>query len=204
MRTASTTLLASVALGTIVGCARGPAVDYLLPLNRQSMDRFLVQIDVDGTAGGVLMLKGYAPREAMRLEEIGATDRAGRPLAVHLDAETLKSGKRLTDRPRLTIENAGNGSVHVRYSVRLGNREGDDHVGYTGRCHTYSGEDFGFAIGRSILLVPEPSERLRGATVRFVLPDGWQAVTPWPLERDRFRVGGRGLPAAEHLVSAAL
>src|SRR5206468_3597426 len=112
------------------------------------------------------------------------------------DAETEFPAVRLDGPlpPRLTLS----------YRVALGAREGNEHLGLTGRCSGYSGDRFAFAAGRSLFLVPAPLGRVRAIDVRFDLPSGWIARVPWGREGDAWRPGARAGAAVQDLLWSPL
>ena len=164
----------------------------------------MVTLDLRNVPRQELALRAFASKEVMRLSDLEATDEGGAPLRVEAGLEATTAGSRTVDVPRYLLPGPLPSSIRVRYLVRPGTREGDSHMGFTGRCFGYVDGRFAFVTGRNLFLLPEPAEPLREIEVGFTLPEGWTAVTPWRHEADRWRPGVDGRLAAEHLVTAAI
>jgi hypothetical protein len=196
-------LLAGIAaVGT--GCARAPAADYRVSIAAESPGALRVEIDLRGVPRDSLTLRGFAAKEVLRISNLDAAGPGGAALPVEAGLETVSVNGRSVDLPRLTLRGPLPGSITVRYTASPGNREGDSHMGFTGRCHGYVGDDFGFVTGRMVFLLPEPVEKVERIAVRFALPDGWTAVVPWRRDGDLWRPGVDGRLAGEHLVASAI
>src|SRR5439155_11695870 len=128
----------------------------------------------------------------------------GGALPAEAAIESASVNNRTLDIPRVAFRGPLPSTIVVRYTVRPGTREGDSHMGFTGRCHGYLGQEFGFIVGRDLFLLPEPAEGIGDLSVAFDLPPGWEARAPWMKAGDAFRPGVGGRLAAEHLVSAAV
>src|SRR5436309_2244627 len=132
------------------------------------------------------------------------TNPGGRRTPVEPKIATSQFNSRALDIPRFVLRGPLPSQVIVRYTITPGTREGDAHMGFTGRCHGYLGKEFGFVAGRDVFLLPEPAEAIKDISVRFDLPAGWTAVAPWKRDGEVFRPGVDGDLTAEHLVSAAI
>ncbi len=66
----------------------------------------------------------------------------------------------------------GYGDLKISYDVEISSviRFGNEHVGYLGK-------EFGVAMAEWFLLVP--ADTMKPVKVKFVLPEGWKAYTPW-------------------------
>ncbi len=189
-------------LGT--GCGRAPSVEYRVSVPRESPGTLRVEIDLRGVPRDSLALRGFAAREVLRVSNLEATGPDGAALAVEAGQETVSINSRSVDLPRFTLRGPLPASLTVRYTTSPGNREGDNHMGFTGRCHGHVGDDFGFVTGRMLFLLPEPAEKVERIAVRFALPGGWMAAVPWKRDGEVWRPGVDGRLAAEHLVASAI
>jgi hypothetical protein len=107
--------------------------------------------------------------------------------------------------PRYIIRGPLSSRIRIRYRVDPDVREGDAHVGFSGVRYGYLGPDFGLITGRNLFLLPAgPGPSPRDIRVRFSLPPGWRAVTPWRRVGDDFRPGIGGRFADEHLITSTL
>ena len=198
-------LLATLSLiAPAAGCHRAPAVSFRVEVPSGKSDRLAVTLDITGAPREGLTLKGYAAKESLRVSGIEAAGPDGAPLAVESDLETVSINNRVIDLPRIALRGPLPDRLTVRYQVAPGAREGDSHMGFTGRCQGYAGGEFDFVTGRNLFLLPQPAEPIRHIDVRFALPQGWSAVAPWKHDGEVFRPGVDGDLAAEHLVSAAI
>jgi predicted metalloprotease with PDZ domain len=140
---------------------------YQVSINSDA-SRAHVQADV-WVEGNELALFGVDPTAQLKngqadlLDHIAVTDMAGAPLA-------------LTDKGEGEYTIAGERRVRLAYDVRLEHDKytwpaGSEEVSY----HTDEGL---MATGYALFLVP--GIKMHGKTeVRFVLPSGWKAHTPW-------------------------
>jgi predicted metalloprotease with PDZ domain len=186
------------------GCARSPTLEFRVSVPEGRADRLAVTLLLRDVPRDGLTLRGHAAKEALRVSDLEAAGPDGAALPVEADLETVTLNSRSIDLPRFRLRGPLPPSLTVRYQVAPGNREGDSHVGFTGRCHGFLGKEFGFVLGRNLFLLPQPAETVDRIEVRFSLPEGWKAVAPWRSEGDRFLPGVGGAPGAEHLVSAAI
>jgi len=202
-------LLASVSSLTLwtAGCGRPPSVAFTVSPapGGVSAKRLAVTLQVSGVPRDGIDLKGFAATNVMRISDLTAHAADGAPLPVDAKTETAKLDNRTIDMPRFSLHGPLPASISVRYTVEPGTREGDAHMGFTGRSHGYLGKEFGFVVGRGVFLLPDPAEGIRDITVRFAgLPEGWSALVPWMPDGEAWRPGVAGGYAAEHLVSAAI
>ncbi|HEU4402321.1 MAG TPA: multiheme c-type cytochrome [Candidatus Polarisedimenticolia bacterium] len=187
-----------------IGCSRPPSARFLVSIAAASPDRLAVTLELHDVPRDGLTIKGYAAQEALRVGEVTAAGPDGARLPVEPGIETIAVNSRAIDIPRFVLRGPLPTSVLVRYVVTPGNREGDAHMGFSGRCHGYLDGRFGFVSGRNLFLLPQPAEALRSIEVRFSLPQGFTVEAPWRRAGDSWRPGVGGDLAAEHLVSAAI
>jgi len=116
--------------------------------------------------------------------------------------DTIDTDGRPVVRPRFELLGPLPTTVVMQYRVRPGVREGDSHIGFTGRCLGYQGADLVFATGRQLFLLPRL--HINRTEVRFHLPPGWTVAAPWARAGNIWHPGIGGSYQAEHLVSAAL
>src|SRR5882672_5467678 len=192
-------------LALLAGCQRPPAVAFTVaPARAEGQpDRLAVTMRIQGAPSKGLELRGFATTGVLKIEDISAAGADGAPIAAATTIENASFNNRTLDIPRIVLRGPLPPTLVVRYTVRTGTREGDSHMGFTGRCHGYFGKEFGFTVGRALFLLPEPPEALQDLSVSFDLPQGWEALAPWAKAGDAFRPGVGGTLAAEHLVSAA-
>jgi cytochrome c554/c'-like protein len=190
-------------LGTI-SCGRSPRVVCTVAAVPDRPDRLDVTLEMSDLPRAGVTLKGFATKAVLRISDVRVQDAAGKPLRAEEGIDSVTVNNRMLDIPRITIAGPIEGPVTLRYSASPGAREGDSHMGFTGRCEGYLGKEFGFATGREIFLLPSPPESIHRIEVRFALPPPWTVVAPWGREGDRLTPGIRGEYAAEHLISAAI
>ena len=192
---------------TTAACGRPPAVEFIVSPSPQGVPagRLSVTLRLRGVPRDGLELRGFAATDVMRVDDLAATGEDGAPLRVVAQTETARIDSRTLDLPRFALPGPLPASIIIRYTVEPGSREGDAHMGFTGRSHGYLGKEFGFVVGRGVFLLPDPAESIREITVRFAdLPEGWSAIVPWSRDGEAWRPGVAGAYAAEHLVSAAI
>jgi len=186
-------------------CNQPPTAEYRVtrgPSTRSG--EFAVSVTLRPTSRDSLVLQGYASDAILRVSDVQASGPDRRPLPVRIGAVPVPGGEARDSLPRVVVLGPLPSSVTIRYGVQPGKREGDAHVGFTGRCYGYSGERFALVTGRDLFLVPQPAEAIGRIRVGFSLPQGWSAFTPWLPEGDHWRTDVHGRLAAEHLISASL
>lgn len=75
-------------------------------------------------------------------------------------------------------------TVIIEYTVRVGAKEGNQHIGYSGFTYGYLDEKFGLLLGRNILLVPET--KISDITVNFAFPETRRVMTGWKLKNSLY------------------
>ncbi len=175
-------------------------------MTRPSNDPAALAISVTtrGATRDSLVFQGYASDSILRVSGVQASGPDGRALPVTIGSVPVPDGDTRAMLPRVVVRGPLPSSVTLRYLARPGKREGDAHMGFTGRCYGYAGERFALVTGRDLFLVPQPAENLVQIRVDFSLPQGWSTVTPWRHEGDHWRTDIDGRLAAEHLISASL
>jgi cytochrome c554/c'-like protein len=199
-------LLVPVLAAALASCGeKSRSVSYEVSLAEGCPGRLAVAARLRGFPRDLVTLKGYAPSEVLRIENLEALGPNGESLSIRPDpAPASPDGSPGPAWPVFRLHGPLPPEIVVRYRVSPGRREGNTHVGFTGRVEGFLDREFGLVTGREIFLLPEPAEDLRDLEVRFSLPPPWTAVTPWTRKGDRFRPGIGGRWAAEHLVSATL
>jgi cytochrome c554/c'-like protein len=192
-----------VLIGVLPGCRRGPDMDVTVAA-LPAEARVQVEVKLSGVPRGGLALRGYAAKEILEVSALKAFGPSGESLEVTASFDTASLAGRVIDLPRFDLPGPLPSSLTVRYGITPGRREGDSHTGFAGRCHGYLGKDFALLSGRGVFLLPQPAEALSEIAVRFALPAGWKAVTPWPRSGDTWHPGLNGKLAAEHLISASI
>ncbi len=193
-------------LALCTACGRPPGLSFTVaPLRSEGQsDRLAVTLQIQGAPSKGLNLRGFSTTDVLKIADVAAAGPDGAALPVETQIESASFNNRTLDIPHILLRGPLPSSIVVRYTILPGTREGDSHMGFTGRCHGYLGKEFGFTIGRDLFLLPEPVEGIKDIAVRFDLPQGWEAVAPWAKSGDAFRPGVGGKLPAEHLVSAAI
>ncbi len=201
-------LLCATSLAAVLdaACRRSPGVTFTIapagPPGRP--DRLAVTLEIRDAPPDGLDLRGFTTTDVFRVSEFAAHGADGTRVPAEARIETTQFNNRPLDIPRYVLRGPLPSPLVVRYTITPGAREGDAHMGFTGRCQGYLGNEFGFVTGRDVFLLPDPAETLRDITVRLDLPERWSAVVPWQKDGEGFRPGVDGDLAAEHLVSAAI
>jgi hypothetical protein len=191
-------------LAPAAACRRAPALAFEVGVSTDHPERAAVTVRIEGAPRDGLILRGFATREVLRVTDLQARGADGATIGVEAGVETVTVNDRPLDIPRFTLRGPLPSDLTVSYAAAPGSREGDSHLGFTGRCEGYLGPGFGFATGRELFLLPQPAEGLRSISVRFRLPPGWNASVPWDGGDGMYRPGVEGQLAAEHLESAAI
>ncbi|PYT15534.1 MAG: hypothetical protein DMF51_06525 [Acidobacteria bacterium] len=196
----------ALAISLSAGCGSSPGIAFTIaPAGAAGrLDHLAITMEIHGTPSRRLDMRGFATTDVLKVADFAATGPDGSPIPVETKIETTQFNSRALDIPRFVLRGPLPSQVIVRYTITPGTREGDAHMGFTGRCHGYLGKEFGFVAGRDVFLLPEPAEAIKDISVRFDLPAGWTAVAPWKRDGEVFRPGVDGDLAAEHLVSAAI
>jgi hypothetical protein len=152
------------------------------------------------------VLGGFESTEVLRISELRAVDGSGAARPVRAATGTLLAEGRKIPVPRYIIRGPLPSRIRVQYRVDPDVREGDAHVGFSGVRYGYLGPDFGVITGRNLFLLPagDSGQPPRDIRVRFSLPDGWGAATPWRRAGEDFRPGIDGRFADEHLIASTL
>jgi hypothetical protein len=163
-----------------------------------------IDLSIAGLGGPYLDLVAHSPTDIMQVEGLEVRSSDGhllrwveRPETVRVEGVPLRlSAYRVSgpipDRIRAT------------YSVQPGRREGDAHIGFTGRCFGYLGPDFSLVTGRDVFLMPAGSEGVRRIDVSFSLPPTWRPMTPWVPSQGGWAVRATKGDPAENLAGSAI
>ncbi len=198
--------LGMVSLATACATTRTPTLSYRVASIPADPRQLAVTLRIEGVPRDSLVLRGYASSQFLRVSDPEALGPGGQPLTVVAAVDTATVEDQVIDIPRLTFRGPLPSSLELRYRVEPGKREGDSHMGFTGRCYGYADSGFAMVTGRELFLLPAgiEADAIRHIDVRFSLPLGWRAITPWACEGDRWIPGIRGRYVAEHLISAAI
>lgn len=194
-------LLLALALPLLAGCGGGVTAHYAVDWTARDSTGVPVRLELSGALGDSVAMECDATQSLIALRVIGATGPGGAALPV---AFSLRRDVADRDFPRVVVTTKGVDRATVEYRVAVGAREGNAHMGWTGRSFGGAGTDFVFAPGPGLFLIPDPGQRLREASVRFVLPPEWTAVTPWPESGGEWRPGVGGRYVADDLSGAPL
>jgi len=179
-------------------------LSYLLEVSRAIPREMTVTIRLQGWNGPSLDLRGHAPSEVMHVDRLEVVSGDGRRLRWIERAESTRVKGTSLHLSTFRVSGPIPPVLEVRYQVTPGRREGDAHIGFTGKCFGYLGPDFGVVTGRDVFLLPEKAESLGPIEVAFSLPEGWTAATPWRSGRGRWIVDAPRGNAAEHLVASTV
>lgn len=186
-------------------CGSTPSVQYLVAISPANPRSVLVTAEWEGVPRDSLLLTGFESTEVLRISELKALDESGIALTVRPATGTLLAEGRKISVPRYIVGGPLPSRIRIQYRVDPDVREGDAHVGFSGVRYGYLGPDFGVMIGRNLFLLPAgPGQPPRDIGVRFSLPAGWRAVTPWRQIGDDFRPGISGRFADEQLIASTL
>ena len=198
-------LSAAIASVLAVGCAPSTSLTYNVAPAPGNPGQLEITLTLNGVSRDSLALRGYASDEVLRVSDFQAFGPRGARIAGDARVDTVLIESLRVDVPRFTLRGPLPPSLTVRYRVTPGRREGDSHMGFTGRCFGYVGEQFALVSGRELFLLPDPgAEAIRHIEVRFSLPSGWKAATTWESGRDNRLVDLRGSSPAEQMISATV
>jgi len=165
----------------------------------------VVTAELEGAPRDSLVLSGFESTEVLRISDLEAVDESGAARSVHPVTGALVAEGRRISVPRYVIGGPISSRIRIRYRVDPDVREGNAHVGFSGVRYGYLGPNFGVITGRNLFLLPDvPGQPPRDIRVRFSLPAGWTAVTPWSVDGGGFRPGINGRFADEHLIASTL
>ncbi len=185
-------------LAALTSCA--PGVRYDVDARDARLGSVRVELRVRGAPRDSLELLGHAATDAMRLADV-TVDAPG---SGGFTVDSVRSSDVLGLAPRLVLRGPLPPLLTVRYRVMPAQREGDAHVGWTGRSFGAAGAGGVFATGRSLFLVPAGVGSSFRIGVREEHPQGWRAVTPWRRRDDWLRPGIAGRWEAEDLLLSSL
>jgi len=189
----------------VSGCGSAPSVRYLVAISPSNPRSVLVTADWERVPRDSFVLGGFESTEVLKVSELHALDGSGASRSVLSATGSLLADGRKVSVPRYIIRGPLPSRLRVQYRVDPDVREGDAHVGFSGVRYGYLGSDFGLITGRNLFLLPSgPDQPPRDILVRFSLPAGWRAVTPWGRVGDSFRPGIGGRFADEHLIASTL
>ena len=196
-------VLASLLL-ILAGCGAHPSVLYLVTVDPSDPHAIRVAADWQDVPRDSFVLGGFESAENLRLSAFEVTDAVGRRIPVRSRVGTIEAQGRAIRVPQYLVVGPLPYRIRVHYRVDPDIREGNDHVGFSGIRYGYVGERFAAIGGRNLFLLPVGGKTPRSIRVRFSLPTGWMAVTPWPRRGDAFRPGLDGRYTEEHLIASTL
>jgi cytochrome c554/c'-like protein len=191
-------------LGLSSGCVRRESLSYDVAVAPDDPAVAVVTARIDGAPKDSLTLLGRASVEILGPTAVEAFGEHGERLPARVGVDSASADGEPIALPKVILQGPIPGTVTLRYRVRPGHREGDEHVGFTGRCFGHLGRDFGLVTGRGLFLLPEGAESIQRISVHFTLPPGWTAIAPWSRRSDAWWTDVNGQDAAEHLISATV
>jgi hypothetical protein len=193
----------AVVAALLVGCGSAPSVAYRVAVSPSTPHAVHVAADWDGVPRDSFVLGGFEATQNLRISGFEATDASGTALPVRPILGSIEAEGRTVTVPRYVIAGPLPSRIRIRYVIDPDIREGDAHVGFSGVRYGYVGQRFAEMGGRNLFLLPvggAPGD----VRVRFSLPSGWIAVTPWSRKGDEFRPGIDGRFRDEHLIASTL
>jgi len=151
-------------------------LDYVMnvTLADATMHTARIEMSVEGTFTPYITLSmhKYQGDNSESVSDVRAYNEKGRILAIE---SRIEGGERFW-----RTEAKDSKRVRITYNVSLGRLVGAGHLGYLGTT-------LGVSMAEWIFLVPADIA-VKGITVRFFLPEGWNAYVPWDAEQDFFRI----------------
>ena len=185
----------------VAGCGSAPSVVYRVTIAPSSPRAIHVEADWSGVPRDSFVLGGFETEDHLKISGFEATDPAGGSLPVRPTVGAMAAEGRTLAVPRYVIAGPLPSRIRIRYAIDPDIREGDAHTGFSAVRYGYVGQGFAAIGGRNLFLLPSA---VGGIRVRFSLPPGWTAVTPWARDGDGFRPGINGRFRDEHLIASTL
>jgi hypothetical protein len=195
--------LAVFLIPLLSGCGSAPSGSYRVVIDPSTPHEVQVVADWVASVRDSLVLAGFESVDVLHVSDLHATAPSGTELPVLPSTGTLTAEGRTLSVPRFVVRGPLPSRVHVRYRVDPDVREGDAHVGFSSVRYGYLGRGFAELTGRNLFLLPQGAP-VRDVEVRFALPRGWRAVTPWRSAGAAFRTAIGGRFADEHLIASTL
>ncbi len=164
----------------------------------------LVTLRLDGVPRDSLVLDAFGSTDFLRIDSLSVGTEDGRDLPIRVAYDEVPVRERTVRVPRFHVAGPLPRRLLIRYRASIGARAGNAHVGFAGLRAGYLGSKFGLIRGRDLFLLPASRESMRSIGVRFELPKGWVAITPWAWRGDAFWPGFDGRYVADHLVTASI
>ena len=203
-RTLRAVAMCVVVAANSFSCQRLSRITYRVGPDPADTSAVRVSLELNPLPRDSLVLGALVPTEVMRANQVRALFPGGRTRTFESSVESVMVRGKLMTLPRYVLRGRLPPGLTVSYRVHPGLRQGNEHMGFTGRRFGLIGRDFCFATGRQLFLLPKTASAIRDARVRFSLPPGWRAVTPWNQRRGYWSTAVRGGYAAEHLIAATV
>lgn len=146
-----------------------------------------VRLEIRGLAPRKgLYLKRAAPERELTIRDLKVSA-GGQPVSASLEGERYVLGGLSEDKPV---------DLDVQYTISVGGLGRHGHQGYIGA-------DWATFDGR-VILAPSGAQDLEKLEVKYVLPEGWVAATPFRQDGDRYVVDGYGHAAWEALSTSCV
>jgi len=180
-------IITAIALLLVLGLSlsqarQGMRASYVLTFPPPSGPEVVcaVHLVLEGASRDSLELVGVADRTAFDLHDLTVTDDHGKPIPFHSADRTLTlpSDKQFLQH-RYALRAPLPARLHVRYRARIGVRQGDEHVGFNGKCFGLVSPEAVVFSGRSIFLIPDVGDSPCKVAVSFNVPSGWEVLAPW-------------------------
>ena len=187
----------------LAGCGSASSVAYRITISPSTPHTIGVTSDWSAVPSDSFVVGGFETADHLKISRFEATDLSGKALSVRSTVGTMIAEARTLTVPRYVIAGPLPSRIRIRYVIDPDIREGDAHVGFSSVRYGYVGQQFAEIGGRNLFVLPI-GRPLGDVRVRFELPSGWTAVTPWSKNGEGFQPGIRGRFRDEHLIASTL
>ena len=188
----------------LAGCGSAPSIVYEVAISPATPHAIRVRSDWSAVPRDSLVLGGFETADHLKISGFEATDLSGATLPVRTTVGAMVADGRTLTVPRYVIRGPLPSRIRIHYEIDPDIREGDAHVGFSSVRYGYVGQRFAEIGGRNLFLLPIGGGAPRNIRVRFELPPGWSAVTPWAKQGEEFEPGIGGRFRDEHLIASTL
>ena len=172
--------LTLIAVSAISSCQLlAPRISYVVDVPAKLPHHLpvLVLARVDNPPRDSLVLRAYATASLFRMTGLAALGPHNEPLRTSLTIRAHERGPKPANVPYVVVYGPLPRRVTLTYMVDPTVREGNAHVGYTGRRSSYIDTLFALTSGRDILLLPaQHTERYR-LQLQLVHKETWTSLS---------------------------
>ena len=174
----------------------GP-LSFTVDLRQAASGVAVVRLEIPAGRGARVTLSSFVQPAALRVSDLVA-HQGERAIGVTAEHDARGFGRwvavALPEEAPLTFE----------YQVRPGSAEEGKMAGPTGYRFGWLDGRFGLFTGRQVFLLPAEMPPVRQIRIRFLVPDGQEAVAPWRSEPDQNVFVIEGRDAATRLLQAII